>query len=754
VSTPPKARPNAELRAAVERLVRGEHADPFSLLGPHIVEAFGERRMLVRTFQPRAAAVALVHESSKEPLPALKVHEAGLYEATLPFTSFETHRGLNDTTPPAYKLKIDYPGGGTQYTYDAYAFAPLLTEFDLHLIGEGTHYKKYEKLGAHVCQVAGVSGVQFGVWAPNARRVSVVGNFNHWDGRTQPMRSRGLSGVWELFIPYLTDGEVYKFEILAASGRSALKADPYGFYAEVRPRTGSVVFDINRYAWNDAAWIEQREKANHLERPLAVYEVHLGSWRRGENGRWLGYEELGDQLIPYVQQLGYTHMELLPVMEHPFDGSWGYQTLGYFAATSRFGTPADFMRFVDRCHAAGLGVILDWTPAHFPRDAHGLGFFDGSHLYEHSDPRKGAHPDWGTLVFNYGRNEVQNFLISNALFWMDKFHIDGIRVDAVASMLYLDYSRGPGEWTPNQYGGRENLEAIAFLKRLNEVVHAAHPGVLTIAEESTSWPMVSRPTYLGGLGFSLKWTMGWMHDTLKYFHQDPIYRKFHHSQMTFSLVYAFSENFVLPFSHDEVVHLKRALLDKMTGDMWQKYANLRLLYAYMYGHPGKKLLFMGGEFGQWREWNHDTQLSWDLLRHWGHAGLQRLAADLNRIYRAEPALYEADFDWRGFEWLDCHDADNSTFSFLRRAKATDDCVVVVCNCTPVVRENYRVGVPEAGFYQELLNTDAASYGGSNVGNFGGVEAEAVPWIGHSHSLRLTLPPLGAIFLAKRRAPGK
>jgi 1,4-alpha-glucan branching enzyme len=530
-----------------------------------------------------------------------------------------------------------------------------------------------------------------------------------------------------------------------------LKADPYGFFAERRPRTGSVVFDLNRYQWHDSEWMEAREKANHLERPCAIYEVHLGSWRRGPERdgnlqRWLTYDELAEQLIPYVKQMGYTHIELLPVMEHPFDGSWGYQTLGYFAATSRFGTPADLMRLIDRAHQAGIGVILDWTPAHFPRDAHGLALFDGTHLYEHADPRRGAHPDWGTLVFNYGRNEVQNYLISNALFWMDKYHIDGIRVDAVASMLYLDYSRKAGEWVPNPYGGRENLDAITFLRKLNEVVHATYPGVLTIAEESTSWPMVSRPTYLGGLGFSLKWNMGWMHDTLKYFKQDPIHRKFHHSEMTFSLLYAFSENFALPFSHDEVVHLKHSMVDKMPGDLWQKYANLRLLYAHMYGHPGKKLLFMGGEIAQWREWNHDGQLDWDLLEHWGHRGVQKMVADLNRLYVSEPALHEVDFDWRGFEWIDCHDADHSTFSYVRRAKDREEFVIVICNCTPVVREDYRLGVPTAGFYRELLNTDATAYGGSNVGNYGGVPSESIPWLDHANSLRLTLPPLGAVFL--------
>jgi len=741
----------AALRAGIERLVHGENADPFSILGPHIVEAVGDRRVLVRTFQPRAGSVTLLTSSGKEKHPAMRTHDAGMWEGLIPFTGFETHRDANHDVPPDYKIHIEYQGGGTQVTYDAYSFAPLLTDYDMHLIAEGTHYKKYEKLGAHVRQVAGVSGVQFGVWAPNARRVSVVGNFNHWDGRVHPMRLRGLSGVWELFIPSLSEGEIYKFEILSPTGALLLKSDPYGFHAETRPRTGSVVFDMNRYTWRDEQWMEKRLSANALEKPLSIYEVHLGSWRRGPDyegnlQRWLTYGELAEQLIPYVKELGYTHIELLPVMEHPFDGSWGYQTLGYFAATSRFGTPADLMHFVDTAHQAGIGVILDWTPAHFPRDAHGLSFFDGTHLYEHEDPRQGAHPDWGTLVFNYGRKEVQNYLISNALFWLDKYHIDGIRVDAVASMLYLDYSRQPGEWVPNPHGGRENLDAIAFLKRFNEVVHANHPGALTIAEESTSWPMVSRPTYLGGLGFSMKWNMGWMHDTLNYFKRDPIFRRYQHSSMTFSLLYAFNENFVLPFSHDEVVHLKRSMLDKMAGDVWQKFANLRLLYAYMYGHPGKKLLFMGGEFGQWREWNHDAQLDWGALDQVSHRGLQRLVADLNRLYQDEPALHQVDFDWRGFEWIDCHDADASVYSFIRRAKDPEDLIVVVCNCTPVVRENYRLGVPREGFYREILNTDGTAYWGSNVGNSGGVDVEPIAWSGHPCSLRLTLPPLGAVML--------
>jgi len=615
-------------------------------------------------------------------------------------------------------------------------------------MGEGTHYLKYEKLGAHVCEVAGVRGVHFGVWAPNARRVSVVGDFNQWDGRVHPMRIRGSTGVWELFVPTLDEGLTYKFEIRPnSSDIPILKADPYAFYAELRPKSGSVVFNIDRYTWSDSAWMEARARRNWLESPISAYEVHLSSWRRvpEEDNRWLNYRELADRLLPYVKQMGYTHIELLPVMEYPYDGSWGYQTIGYYAASSRHGAPADFMYFVDRCHQEGIGVLLDWTPAHFPRDAHGLGEFDGTHLYEHADPRQGAHPDWGTLVFNYGRKEVQNFLLSNALFWLDKYHADGLRVDAVASMLYLDYSRKPGEWIPNEYGGRENLAAIAFLKRLNEVVHGRHQGVLTIAEESTAWPAVSRPTYLGGLGFSLKWNMGWMNDTLSYMQLDPIYRKFNHNRMTFSMLYAFTENFVLPLSHDEVVHGKRSLLHKMPGDMWQQFANLRLYYGYLFGHPGKKLLFMGGEFAQRAEWHHATSLEWHLLAYEPHQGIQRLVADLNRLYAAEPALHEVDFDWHGFEWIDCNDADSSVLSFLRRAKNPENFLVVVTNFTPVVREAYRVGVPAPGFYREVLNTDAGVYGGSNVGNRGGVQAEPVPWLGRPYSLTLRLPPLGTLF---------
>jgi 1,4-alpha-glucan branching enzyme len=732
----------AAQRTEVEQIVRGEHADPHHVLGPHVSDAGNGRELSVRVWHPRAKEVTVLLEGRAEPLPATRVLDAGLFEAVAPLPQ--------GAEAPAYRLRINYTSGHTEEIRDPYSFPPLLSEFDLHLIGEGTHYEKYEKLGAHVVEVNGVRGVSFAVWAPTARRVSVVGDFNLWDGRVHPMRMLGLSGVWELFLPGLSEGAIYKFEILTSLG-PVLKADPYGFYAEMRPKTGSVVFNIEKYKWNDDAWVDARERQNWLASPVSIYEVHLASWRRKGSNEYLTYAELAEQLIPYVRQMGYTHIELLPVMEFPYDGSWGYQTVGYFAATSRFGTPDGLMRFIDQCHQAGIGVILDWTPAHFPRDAHGLAFFDGTHLYNHADPRKGAHPDWGTLVFNYGRTEVQNFLIANALFWLDKYHADGLRVDAVASMLYLDYSRKEGEWVPNQFGGRENLEAIAFLRRLNEVVHARHPGVLTIAEESTSWPMVSRPTYVGGLGFSLKWNMGWMHDTLDYFAKDPVFRKFHHSKLTFSMLYAFSENFVLPFSHDEVVHLKRAMLGKMPGDMWQMLANLRLLYAYQYAHPGKKLLFMGGEFGQWTEWNHDAQLDWMLLDFETHRGVQRLAADLNHLYTRERALFEEDFDWHGFEWMDCNDADSSTLSFVRRARNREDFIVVVCNFTPMVRTDYRVAVPKAGFYEEVLNTDAAIYGGSNVGNVGGVESEPIPWLGRDHSLKLTLPPLAALYFRLRPA---
>ena len=686
--------------------------------------------------------MSVVLKGYPDPIPAGRISAEGLFEAVLPlFPELPI-------SPSSYRWRANQPGQAESEFHDSYAFLPLLSDFDLYLMGEGTHYLKYEKMGAHPTVVEGVAGVQFGVWAPNAMRVSVVGDFNLWDGRTHPMRNRGPSGVWELFVPGLPEGALYKYEIRPMSADlPLLKSDPYAFRSELRPNTSSIVASLDRHTWNDQGWMEYRARNDWFCSPISIYEVHLGSWRRvvEEGSRWLSYTELADDLIPYLKRMGYTHVELMPVMEHPFDASWGYQTLGYFAATSRFGTPEECMSMVDRFHQAGIGVFLDWTPAHFPRDAHGLAEFDGTHLYEHADPRQGTHPDWGTLVFNYGRNEVQNFLISNALFWIDKYHIDGLRVDAVASMLYLDYSRREGEWIPNEFGGRENLAAIAFLKRLNEVVYARHSGVMMIAEESTSWPMVSRPTYLGGLGFSLKWNMGWMNDTLGYFSQEPVHRKYHHNRMTFSMLYAFTENFVLPFSHDEVVHGKASLLNKMPGDLWQQFANLRLLYGYMFAHPGKKLMFMGGEFGQRAEWDSSTSLEWHLLAYAPHQGLQTLTTDLNAIYRNEPALHQVDFDWHGFEWLDCSDADASVLSFLRRAKDPSDFLAIVTNNTPVMRENYRVGVPELGFYREIMNTDAEKYGGSNMGNLGGLHAETIPWGNYPYSINLRLPPLAAVY---------
>lgn len=627
----------------------------------------------------------------------------------------------------------------------------VLTDFDLHLIGEGTHYKSYEKLGAHIKEINGIKGVYFAVWAPNAEIVSVIGDFNRWNKKSHPMRLRGSSGIWELFIPGIDEGEIYKFWVKSKLGHYAEeKADPYGFYFEVRPKSASIVHDINKYKWTDQKWISERQKKNWLESPVSIYEVHLGSWLRiaEENNRFLTYRDLAENLIPYVKEMGYTHIELLPIMEHPLDESWGYQVIGYFAPTSRFGSPEDFMYFVNQCHLHNIGVILDWVPAHFPKDPHALASFDGTRLYEHEDPRKGEHRDWGTLIFNYGRNEVANFLLSNAMFWLEKYHIDGLRLDAVASILYLDYSRQPGEWIPNIYGGNENLEAITFLKRFNEIVHQHYPGTLTIAEESTAWPMVSRPTYLGGLGFSLKWNMGWMHDTLVYFTKDPIYRKYHHNNLTFSLLYAFTENFVLVLSHDEVVHGKRSMLDKMPGDFWQRFANLRLLYGFMFCHPGKKLLFMGGEMGQWVEWKFNESLEWHLLQYEPHLKLQRYVKDLNALYRQEPALYEIDFHHTGFEWIDFSDWEQSIISFIRKAKNPDDFLVAVFNFTPVPRFGYRIGVPREGFYKELINSDSSIYWGSNVRNSGGVYAEPVPWQGRPFSLNLTLPPLGMVVFKK------
>ena len=628
----------------------------------------------------------------------------------------------------------------------------MLTDYDLHLLGEGRHWKSYEKLGAQLHVADGVAGVNFAVWAPNADAMSVVGDFNGWNGSAHAMRKRIPSGVWELFVPGLGPGTLYKYRV-HAGGTHSDRSDPYGFGAEVPPRTASLVVDLASYQWRDADWMAHRAERNALAAPLSVYEVHLGSWRRPGDAahRWLTYADLERELVPYVVEMGFTHVEFLPPTEHPLSASWGYQTIGIFAATSRFGTPQDLMSLIDALHRAGVGVLIDWVPAHFPKDGHGLRRFDGTALYEHEDSRKGEHPDWGTLIFNYGRNEVANYLISSGLFWLDRYHVDGLRVDAVASMLYLDYSRQEGEWVPNCFGGRENLEAIEFLKTFNVQVHERFPGTLTIAEESTAWAGVSRPTYVGGLGFSLKWNMGWMNDTLRYMRHDPVHRKYHHDELTFSLIYAFHENFVLPLSHDEVVHGKGSLLDQMPGDLWQKFANLRLLYTYMWCHPGKKLLFMGGEFGQWNEWNFDESLQWHLCEFESHRGLSRAVADLNRLVRRERALHELDFEGRGFEWIDCHNWQDSALAFVRRAADPEDFLVVCCNFTPVPRTGYRLGVPRGGVYDEIFNGDSAFYGGGNLGNAGAIAAEPVPHHGREHSLRLTLPPLAAVVLKPRRA---
>jgi 1,4-alpha-glucan branching enzyme len=629
----------------------------------------------------------------------------------------------------------------------------LLTDQDLYLFNEGSHYRMYDKLGAHVVDVAGVHGAGFGVWAPAAREVSVIGDFNGWNNQANVLNPRGSSGIWEGFIPGLEKGALYKFHIVSHhDGYRVDKADPFGILQEKPPRTASVVWDLN-YQWGDQQWMEQRYQRNSLQAAQAVYEVHLGSWMRvpEEHNRPLTYRELAPRLADYVARMGFTHVELLPIMEHPFYGSWGYQTTGYFAPTARYGKPQDFMYLVDYLHQHGIGVILDWVPSHFPSDAHGLAYFDGTHLFEHADSRQGFHPDWKTHIFNYGRDEVRSFLLSSAMFWLEKYHADGLRVDAVASMLYLDYSRNQGEWIANKYGGRENLEAIDFIRRFNAEAYKEHPDIQTIAEESTAWPMVSKPIYLGGLGFGMKWDMGWMHDTLEYFSHEPIHRKFHHTQLTFRMLYGFTENFVLPLSHDEVVHGKGSLLNKMPGDEWQKFANLRLLFAYMYAQPGKKLLFMGGEFGQWREWAHDSSLDWSLLDRPLHRGVQNWVETLNRVYRERRALHELDHDPNGFEWIDCNDNAASVVSLLRKGKSPEDVLLVVCNFTPVPRIGYRVGVPSGGFWRELLNSDGKEYGGSGVGNMGGTAARQEPVHGRPFSLTLSLPPLGAVFFTPEKS---
>jgi len=717
-------------RDEVTRFVRGLHSDPFSVLGPHKIGDDVE----LRIFRPDARAIEVVLDREPDnPIVAERVDEEGFFCVTVP--------GVERDIP--YHLRIVKPDGSEEFTRDAYQHGTIMGDIDLHLFSEGQHWKIYEEFGAHMRTVGDAAGVYFAVWAPNAQRVSVVGDFNHWDGRVNPMRKLLGAGVWELFLPGIKQGAHYKFEIRTQTGAVLLKSDPFAFFNQHGKSTASLVYDLERYTWNDAEWMEARRQKNWPQSPISIYEVHLGSWRRKEGNRQLTYLELADTLLQHVLGMGYTHIELLPVAEHPFEGSWGYQVTNYYAPTSRFGPPDDFRHFIDKCHQAGIGVIMDWVPAHFPKDAHALAEFDGTNLYEHMDPRQGEHQDWGTLIFNYGRNEVRNFLIGNALFWLDKYHIDGLRVDAVASMLYLDYSRKPGQWVPNVYGGRENLDAIYFLKRFNEVCYERFPGIITIAEESTAWPGVTRPTYLGGLGFGFKWNMGWMHDFLHYMSIDPIYRKFHHSNITFSLLYAFHENFILVLSHDEIVYGKRSLLSKMPGDEWQKFANLRMFLAWMYGHPGKKLVFMGGEFGQSNEWNHDTQLDWQLLELPRHDGLHRLVQHLNYTYKNEAALWQLDDTYDGFDWIDFHDAENSVVSFLRKSEE-GDVVVFVVNATPVVRYDYRLGVPESGFYREIINTDGETYGGSNVGNLGGVQSEARDWMGKENSILINLPPLATL----------
>ena len=721
---------------ALKLIAQARHHDPFTVLGRHPHGA-GER---IIVYLPGARTVHLVDNGAQ----LTRMADSDFFVWQGPIGNAGENK--TGTLPEHYRLEWVDGAGRTHVGYDPYSFPPQLGDFDLHLFGEGRHWHAYRFLGARPHQVDGIEGTLFAVWAPSAERVSVVGDFNAWDGRRHPMRVRGGSGLWELFIPGLKAGQLYKYEIRNREhGSVHLKIDPYGREFELRPGTAARIPAPDRYAWADTIWMDERQRHDWLHEPFSVYEVHLASWKRHSDGGFLSYHELAEELIPYVVAQGFTHIELLPVTEHPLDDSWGYQATGYYAPTSRHGSPDEFRHFVDQCHQHGIGVILDWAPGHFPKDDHGLARFDGSALYEHADPRRGEHRDWGTLIFNYGRNEVRNFLLSSALFWLEEFHLDGLRVDAVASMLYLDYSREAGDWIPNMYGGRENLEAIDFLRQLNEVTHGQHPGTVMVAEESTAWPQVTRPAYVGGLGFSMKWNMGWMHDTLVYISKDPVHRHFHHDQLTFGLLYAFTENFLLPFSHDEVVHGKSSMLHKMPGDEWQQFANLRLLYTYMWVYPGKKLLFMGSEFGQRSEWNFAAPLEWQALDYPLHAGVQNLVRDLNRLYREQPALYAHEFDHQGFEWIDCHDAAQSVISFQRRSDS--EVLISVFNFTPVVRSGYRLGVPEAGWYRTLLNSDSSYYGGSNVGEQT-VNSDAIPWMGHPYSIVLNLPPLAGLVLKR------
>ena len=720
--------PTAIPQAAIDAVAGGYCADPFAVLGPHAVHA--RDQWTVRAFLPQAESADVLLPGG-ERIPMERRHKEGFFVATMP------------GSPGPYRLRAQDWNGHTAIVEDPYRFGTIITSFDLHLHSEGKLYESWNTMGAHCMTVDGVGGVRFAVWAPNAETVSVAGDFNSWDTRRHPMRRRD-TGIWEIFLPHAKAGDSYKYLVRSKhQGYQQLKADPFGFASEKPPKSASIVYDIDLHQWNDAEWMEARGRRNWLKAPISVYEVHLESWSRGPEGQPLTYRELAERLVEYVRTMGYTHIELMPVQEHPFSGSWGYQVTGYFAPTSRFGEPADFMYFVDACHQSGIGVIMDWVPAHFPKDAHGLAYFDGTALYEHADPRQGEHRDWGTLIFNFGRNEVREFLVANALFWLKRYHIDGLRVDAVASMLYLDYSRKDGEWLPNRFGGRENLEAIEFLRRFNEQAHTV-PGAFTIAEESTSFPGVSRPVYAGGLGFTMKWNMGWMHDMFHYFGVDPVHRKYHHNHITFSMLYAFTENFLLPISHDEVVYGKKSLIGKMPGDQWQKFANARAFLGYMFAHPGKKLLFMGCDIGTYDEWDSNGSVPWDILRYPIHDGFRAYVRELNRLYRAHPALYQVDSEHAGFEWIDFSDVDQSSISFLRRAEDRSDCIVFACNFTPVPRKGYAIGVPEAGYYREILNSDSAMFGGSNCGNAGGVMSTDVPRHGRPCTITVTLPPLAVV----------
>lgn len=716
----------------LKKIVDSEHYNPHNFLGMHQEILNSKPVIIVRCFLPRAQKVSVIDINLKK-YPMEKIDDAGVFQVNI------GNKKIFD-----YQLEVTDYDGNTQKIFDPYSFEPVISDFDLFLFGEGNHYKIFDKLGAHPMQIKNVSGVNFAVWAPNAKRVSVIGDFNNWDGRQNPMRARKNSGVWELFIPGLKNFDKYKFEIKTQENYILKKSDPYENFAQLRPDNASVIFDINKYKWNDAAWRSLRTKNQPTSGPINIYEVHLGSWKRivEEDNRFLTYREFADEIVPYIKKMNYTHIELMPIAEHPFDGSWGYQVTGYYAVTSRYGTPEDFMYLVDKCHQNNIGVILDWVPAHFPKDEHGLARFDGTALYEHADPRMGEHPDWGTLIFNYGRCEVKNFLIANALFWIEKFHIDGLRVDAVASMIYLDYSKKEGQWLPNKFGGNENLDAIEFMKHMNSVICGKYPEILMIAEESTAWPGVSRPVEQNGLGFNLKWNMGWMNDFLTYMQKDPIHRKFHHNNLTFSMIYAYTENFILVLSHDEVVHGKGSLISKMPGDLWQKFANLRVAFGFMIGHPGKKLSFMGNEFAQFDEWNENKSLDWHLLNFESHEKFQTYIKDLNEIYCNEKTLSYDDFTNNGFEWIDCNDSDRSVVSFMRKGKNQNDIIIFVCNFTPVPLLTHRIGVPFPGIYKEILNSDDLKYGGSGIVNPNIIQSEKIEWNWRQNSIGLKIPPLG------------